>query len=210
MLQVRPLPLSRETEELGIDDRPKAEILCQSPQVLGHGAIRDLRDIVVIDIDRYDRSKSHQAAAEIAHINQQLVNERRPYLLVGPGRWGSLDPLLGIPVKWEQISGARAIVEAGFRDISVDPSQGSHFFQNLTAFQVGYFSVGPRMRDSFVDWHWLAAQKPIAEGAFVRHIRFDQNIVAMMNGHTRRGVILKPQATSGSPTTAGPATFISA
>src|SRR3954447_5140189 len=90
-----------------------------------------------------------------------------------PGSWGSLDPLLGIPVKWEQISGARAIVEAGFRDISVDPSQGSHFFQNLTAFQVGYFSVGPRLRESFVDWKWLAEQKSAGDGAFTRHIRLD-------------------------------------
>lgn len=192
VLQVRPLQLSRETDELAMHDRPAAELICQSPQVLGHGAIRNLRDIVVVDAERYDRLKSHDVAAEIARINRRLVDEHRPYLLVGPGRWGSLDPLLGIPVKWEQISGARAIVEAGFRDISVEPSQGSHFFQNLTAFQVGYFSVSPRLRDSFVDWKWLAEQTSIGDGAFTRHIRLDENIVALMNGHTRRGVIVKP------------------
>ena len=155
-------------------------------------AIRGLRDVVVVDIDRFDRTRSHQAASQLAGINQRLAEERRPYVLIGPGRWGSLDPLLGIAVKWEQISGARVIVEAGFRDISVDPSQGSHFFQNLTAFQVGYFSVGDRVRESWLDTKWLAAQQSIGDSAFVRHIRVDGEIVAMMNGHTRRGVILKP------------------
>ena len=192
VLQVRPLPLSRETEDFA-SQLPQRELICSSPQVLGHGAIHDLRDIVVVDAERYDRTKGHEVAAEIARINQRLVSEHRPYLLVGPGRWGSLDPLLGIPVKWEQISGARAIVEAGFRDISVDPSQGSHFFQNLTAFQVGYFAVSPRLRDSFVDWQWLAEQQSAGDGAFTRHIRLDTNVVAMMNGHTRRGVIVKPK-----------------
>ncbi len=196
VLQVRPLPLSRETEELGIDEVHAQELICQSTQVLGHGVIRDLRDVVVVDIDRFERSKSHLAAAEIARINQILVGEHRPYLLVGPGRWGSLDPLLGIPVKWEQISGARVIVEAGFKDISVDPSQGSHFFQNLTAFQVGYFSVSDRVRSSFVDWEWLSAQHAMGSGTFVRHIRLKNNVVAKMNGRTRRGVILKPAAVS--------------
>lgn len=192
VLQIRPLALSREMEQLGLGEHPDEELICRSSQALGHGVIRGLRDIVVVDIDRYDRMKAHEAASEIARINQQLVEERRPYLLVGPGRWGSLDPLLGIPVKWEQISGARAIVEAGFRDISVDPSQGSHFFQNLIAFQVAYFSTGARVRESFVDWKWLAAQKPAGSAAFVRHIRLDNGIVAMINGHTKRGVILKP------------------
>jgi len=192
VLQVRPLPLSRETEEFGIDEVPAEQLICQSTQVLGHGVIRDLCDIIVVDIDRFERAKSHQAAAEIARMNQILVSERRPYLLVGPGRWGSLDPLLGIPVKWEQISGARAIVEAGFRDISVDPSQGSHFFQNLTAFQVGYFSVSDRVRNSFLDWQWLSAQPALGSGTFARHIRLKSNALVMMNGRVRRGIILKP------------------
>jgi CheY-like chemotaxis protein len=192
LLQMRPLLLSRETEELRIDDMPLEQLICQSSQVLGHGAIRDLRDIVVVDFSTFDRSRSYEVACEIARINDRLVDEQRGYLLIGPGRWGTLDPLLGIPVKWDQICGAKAIVEAGFRDMSVDPSQGSHFFQNLTAFQVGYFSVSPRVRSSFVDWDWLAEQEAIEEGPFVRHIRLEKEIVAKMNGHERRGVILKP------------------
>jgi len=192
LLQMRPLVLSQEMEELNIDDIPAAELVCQSNQVLGHGAIRDLCDVVVVDVGTFDRSRSAEAAHAVARINERLVDERRSYLLIGPGRWGSLDPLLGIPVKWDQISGARAIVEAGFRDLSIDPSQGSHFFQNLTAFQVGYFSVNPRVRHSFVDWDWLASQSATEAGPFVRHIRLDRGVTVKMNGRERRGVILKP------------------
>jgi CheY-like chemotaxis protein len=192
LLQMRPLVLSREMDELNIDDIPAAQLLCQSSQVLGHGVIRDLRDVVVVEVETFDRSRSHDAAREVAKINEQLVREGRHYLLIGPGRWGSLDPLLGIPVKWDQISGARTIVEASFRDLAIDPSQGSHFFQNLTAFQVGYFAVNPRVRNSFVDWEWLSAQTPATDTRLVRHIRLDRGVTVKMNGRQRRGVILKP------------------
>lgn len=192
VLQVRPLVLSRETEELAIGDVPAAGIVCQSTQVLGHGAIRDIHDLVVVDIGRFDRARSAEVAREVARMNERLLVEDRGYLLIGPGRWGTLDPWLGIPVKWDQICGARAIVEAGFRDMSVDPSQGSHFFQNLTAFQIGYFSVNERQRESFVDWEWLGSRTALDESEFVRHLRFESPIVVKMNGHERRGVILKP------------------
>jgi hypothetical protein len=192
LLQMRPLVLNQEMEELSIDDIPAGELVCQSSQVLGHGAIRDLCDVVVVDVGTFDRSRSAEAARAVAKINARLMSERRNYVLIGPGRWGSLDPLLGIPVKWDQICGARAIVEAGFRDLSIDPSQGSHFFQNLTAFQVGYFSVSPRVRNSFVDWNWLASQQAVESGPLVRHIRLDRGVTVKMNGRERRGVILKP------------------
>jgi hypothetical protein len=191
LLQMRPLVLSREMDELSIDDVPPEQLLCRSDQVLGHGAIHDLRDVVVIDAATFDRTRSVDVAREVARINARLVAEERGYLLIGPGRWGSLDPLLGIPVKWDQISGVRAIVEAGFRDLSIDPSQGSHFFQNLTAFQVGYFSVSPLVRNSFVDWEWLASLEAIEEHVFVRHIRLDRGVTVRINGRERRGVILK-------------------
>lgn len=189
VLQMRPLVLSREMDELSLADVPAERVLCRSDQVLGHGVIRDLRDIVVVGVDTFERSRSHDAAREVAKINARLLDEQRCYLLIGPGRWGSLDPLLGIPVRWDQICGARAIIEAGFRDLSVDPSQGSHFFQNLTAFQVGYFSVNPRVRGSFVDWTWLAAQPAIDETGLVRHIRLDKGVTVKMNGRERKGLI---------------------
>jgi hypothetical protein len=194
VLQMRPLVLSREADEATFDEIPLCDLLCGSSQVLGHGAIRDLRDLVVVDGATFERSKSVEAAAAVARINDRLVDEGTGYLLIGPGRWGSLDPLLGIPVRWDQICGARAIVEAGFRDLSIDPSQGSHFFQNLTAFQVGYFTVNPRVRNTFIDWDWLAAQPATEEGHFVRHIRLERGVDVKMNGRERRGVIVKGRA----------------
>ncbi len=191
VLQMRPLVLNREMDELNLADIARDQLLCQSDQVLGHGMIRDLCDIVVVGQDTFDRARSHEAAREVAKLNARLLDEHRDYLLIGPGRWGSLDPLLGIPVRWEQICGARAIVEAGFRDLAVDPSQGSHFFQNLTAFQAGYFSVNPRVRDSFVDWDWLAAQHAVHETPLVRHIRLEKGVTVRMNGRERKGVIVK-------------------
>lgn len=187
VLQMRPLVLNREMDELDLDGIARDQLLCESTQVLGHGVIRDLRDVVVVHAATFDRSRSHDVARELASLNAELND----YLLIGPGRWGSNDPLLGIPVKWDQISGARAIVESDFRDVSVDPSQGSHFFQNLTAFQVGYFSVSPRVRGSFVDWEWLASQPAVTESALVRHVRLDRGVTVKMNGRERRGVILK-------------------
>ena len=117
-----------------------------------------------------------------------------PYLLIGVGRWGSNDPWLGIPVEWDEISGARVIVEAGFRDFRVIPSQGSHFFQNLTAFQVGYFTVNPDAGEGFVDWEWLGAVPAVEERGCVRHLHFDGPLVVVMNGKTSRGMIFKPEA----------------
>ena len=102
------------------------------------------------------------------------------------------DPWLGIPVRWDQISGAKAIVETGFSDLAVTPSQGSHFFQNLTAFMIGYFTVSPEHRQGFLDWDWLNAQEAIEEKVFTRHLRFEYPIIARMNGQKNRGVILKP------------------
>lgn len=191
LLQMRPLVLTREMDELDLGDIPRDRLLCQSDQVLGHGTIRELRDIVVVGRDTFDRARSHEAARDVAKMNARLLDEGRDYLLIGPGRWGSLDPHLGIPVRWEQICGVRAIVEAAFRDLATDPSQGSHFFQNLTAFQVGYFSVSHRVRDSFVDWDWLAAQPAADETALVRYIRLEEGVTVQMNGRERKGVIVK-------------------
>jgi len=160
--------------------------------VLGHGAIHGLRDVVIVDAERFDRSRSRDVAREVTLFNEKLIAESCPYLLVGVGRWGSLDPWLGIPVKWDQISGAKAIVESGFKDMNVDPSQGSHFFQNITSFMVGYFTINAKGKPGFVDWEWLARQEAVEEREFVRHLRFDRPITVKINGHSNEGIILKP------------------
>ncbi|MGA7616166.1 MAG: PEP/pyruvate-binding domain-containing protein [Thermoanaerobaculia bacterium] len=192
VLQMRPLVLNLESEELEIGEVPIERLLCASGQVLGHGAIHEIRDVVVVDFGTFDRARSREAAAEVARVNDRLIEEGRAYLLIGPGRWGTLDPWLGVPVKWDQICGARAIIEAGLRDVSVDPSQGSHFFQNLTSFQIGYFTVSERHPGSFVDWEWLSEQRAFFESGCVRHLRFDEPVMVKMNGHQRRGVVYKP------------------
>jgi hypothetical protein len=192
-LQMRPLVVRRETDDLRIDDVPRERILCRSPRVLGHGRLDTVRDLVVVDRDRFDRAHSRAAAAQIARINARLVAEGVPYLLIGVGRWGSMDPWLGIPVRWEEIAGARAIVEAGLRDVHLEPSQGSHFFQNLAAFEVGYFTVNEEAGEGFVDWDWIAERRPESDLGWVRHIRFSEPLVVKMNGRRNEGVITKPQ-----------------
>jgi len=192
-LQIRPLVLSREGEELRMEDVNPERLICQSSKVLGNGRVRDLHDVVMVDFHRFERSRSQDVAEGVAHFNAKLGEKGAPYLLIGVGRWGSNDPWLGIPVEWDEISGARVIVEAGFRDFRVTPSQGSHFFQNLTAFQVGYFTVNPDAGDGFVDWGWLGAAAAVEEQGCVRHLRFDAPLVVVMNGRTSRGMIFKPE-----------------
>ena len=191
-LQLRPLVLSRGGEEIRLESVEPERLVCQSSQVLGHGRLQDLRDVIVVDFQRFERARSHEVAQSVAHFNAQLSEENTPYLLIGVGRWGSTDPWLGIPVAWDQISGARVIVESGFRDLRVIPSQGSHFFQNLTAFQIGYFTVNPDAGEGFVDWQWLAAQPAVEEHGCVRHLRFASPLVVLMNGKTSQGMIFKP------------------
>jgi hypothetical protein len=198
MLQMRPLVLSREAEELNIEDLEPEKCICYSQQVLGNGVIRDIHDIVVVDVHKFDRAKSLEVANEVMHFNEQLLSENRPYLLVGVGRWGTLDPWLGIPIRWDQISGARAIVEAAFRDMEVAPSQGSHFFQNITSFMVGYFTINYKVQHSFIDWDWLLAQPAVDEKTFTRLVRCTKPIVVKMNGHQNRGIILKPEGHLGN------------
>lgn len=191
-LQMRPLALSSEMEQLEIGHVKSSELVCRSSRILGNGKVDDLTDIIAVDYHRFDRAKSREVALHVARFNGKLTGEGRPYLLVGVGRWGSTDPYLGIPVAWSQIAGARVIVEAGFRDFVVTPSQGTHFFQNITSCNVGYFTVNPEAGDGFIDWDWLAAQPALEETEFVRHVRLDQPLTVKMSGHEGVGVILKP------------------
>ncbi len=191
-LQMRPLVLEGETEDIDLAATTPESVLCHSTRVLGSGRIDDICDVVVVDSHRFDRARSLEAAAEVARFNAVLAGEDRNYLLIGVGRWGSTDPWLGIPVAWDEISGARAIVEAGFRDYAVTPSQGTHFFQNLVSFQVGYFTVAGDRSGDHVDWEWLRSQEPLEKGRFGRLLRFEKPVIIKMNGVKKQGIILKP------------------
>jgi len=192
LLQIRPLVLSLEMEELEIDSVGQEDLICQSQQVLGNGVIRDIHDIVVVDIQQFERTSSQDVAAEVSRFNADLLARKRPYALIGVGRWGSLDPWLGIPVTWDQIAGASVIVESGFKDFNVTPSQGSHFFQNITSFRVGYFTVNAFSNLGYIDWDWLRQQDAAEELRFTRHLQFEEPIVAKINGRKNIGIILKP------------------
>lgn len=191
MLQMRPLVISREVDELNIVVK-KDELICQSSQVLGNGAMDGIYDLVMVDHNKFERGKSKIVAMEIAKLNTKLLNQKKPYILIGLGRWGSLDPWLGIPVTWDQISGAAAIVESGFKDFEVEPSQGSHFFQNITSFRVGYFTVDAAQKIGFIDWDWLYDQSVVEEFEFAKHIQFVKPVSIKINGQKNIGVILKP------------------
>jgi CheY-like chemotaxis protein len=192
-LQLRPLIAGREDCGAETAEMPPERILCRSRSVMGQGRV-ELSDAIVVDAARYERSRSREVAADVAAFNARLAG--RPYLLAGAGRWGSNDPWLGIPVRWDQVSGARVIVEAGLRDMHVTPSQGSHFFQNLTAFQVGYFTVNPEAGEGWLDWEWLSAQTAVEERGCVRLLHFAAPLLALMHGQKGEGFLLKPD---GSP-----------
>ncbi|MDZ7371635.1 MAG: histidine kinase [candidate division KSB1 bacterium] len=193
LLQLRPFVLNRELEELTLEEVPEDELLISSNSVLGHGVMNDIYDIVVVDRDLFERSRSRQTAQEISRLNAELLADHRPYLLIALGRLGTLDPWLGIPVTWDQICGARAIVETDFKDMPVSPSQGSHFFHNLTSFSVGYFSINGRDALGKIDWEWLNSQQPALQLNTVKLLRFDSPLTIKINGRENRGYILKPK-----------------
>jgi hypothetical protein len=126
-------------------------------------------------------------------LNSRMKAESRNYVLVGPGRWGSADPWLGIPIKWPQISEARVIVESGLENYRIDPSQGTHFFQNLTSFGVGYLTINPYINEGRYDLDYLSAQPAVYEDEFIRHVRFKKPLRIMIDGRTNTGVILRPR-----------------
>lgn len=190
-LQLRPLG-SVEQARVDLPEVEAEAVLCESPRVLGNGHVDDVRDIVVIDPEAFDRGRSRETARHVAEFNRELVKAGRPYLLLGVGRWGSSEPWLGIPVAWEDIAGARVIVEAGMRDFKVTPSQGTHFFQNLVSLDVGFFTVNEAVGEGRVDWDWLKGCSAHGERGCVRHLRFEEAVQAHVDGRRRRGVIVKP------------------
>ena len=155
--------------------------------------MNEVYDVVYVKKDNYSASNNQTIAWEIEKINQQFLNEGKNYILVGPGRWGSSDAWLGIPVKWPHISAARVIVEAGLTNYRVDPSQGTHFFQNLTSFGVGYFTINAFMNDGVYNQDFLNAQPAVQETNYLRHVRFEKPVVVKMDGKKKLGVVLMPE-----------------
>jgi hypothetical protein len=180
--------VSREFVEVTEAELTADGVLLASENVMGNGVVEGVRDLVYVRPGRFEPSLTRVVAGEIAAINNRLLEERQPFLLVGFGRWGSSDPSLGIPVDWGQICGARAIVEATLPTMNVDLSQGSHFFHNISSFEVSYFCVR-HDRDDRIDWEWLERQQPASDTGLVRHLRLSEPLAIRVDGRTGRGVI---------------------
>ncbi len=191
-LQMRPLVALRERCDITSESIPPDKLLCRSQRVLGNGRIEGLRDIVYVDSAKFDRGRSAEMASVVAEINERLTRERRHYVLLGPGRWGSFDPWIGIPVAWHQISWARTIVEVPAKDLPMEPSQGTHFFHNMTSAGIGYFSLGESNEQEFVRWDLLNALPGEEIALGVRHVRLTQPLSVRMDGQTQQGVISLP------------------
>ncbi len=192
LLQIRPIVDNDQTikEDLNEVTKDEAIIICDS--ALGNGIIDNIYDIIYIKPDSFDPSKSQAMVDDIGKLNDLFLKDERQYILVGPGRWGSSDPWLGIPVKWPQISAARLIVESGLEHYRIDPSQGTHFFQNLTSFRVGYFTINPFINDGHYDLTFLSDQEAYYEDEFIRHVRFKTPLLIKIDGKKNKGVVLKP------------------
>jgi hypothetical protein len=190
-LQVRPLVVHDDLVKVDLAGHPPERTLLFSRKVLGNGVIGGIRDIVFIKPDTFNAARTPRMAGEIHQVNIALKQEGRPYLLIGPGRWGSSDPWLGIPVTWSQISGAKAIVEVALPDMNVEPSQGSHFFQNITSLRIGYFTMPLESKECKVDWEWLQALPVIRETEYLKHARLEEPLEVQIDGRSGHGVILK-------------------
>ncbi len=193
LLQIRPIVDNREAIEAHLEDVVEKDAVIYAHHALGNGIIRDVYDIVYVKPESFNPAANKETALRVGKLNENFLSEKRNYVLVGPGRWGSNDPWLGIPVKWPQISAARVIVESGLEHYRIDPSQGTHFFQNLTSFRVGYFTINPFLKDGHYDLDFLASQNPFYEDEVIRHIRFEQPLVIMIDGKKNLGVVMKPQ-----------------
>ncbi len=200
LLQMRPLGARSTGERLSKTEYKRKDVLCASHSSLGHGLER-VRDLVYVRRDRWQASKNKLIAREIEQINKRLRDEARPYLLAGPGRWGTADEWLGIPVRWRQISNAKVIVEASPRGYNIEPSQGTHFFQNITSLRIGYLTLPPGAEKKtapagtsgqYVDWDWLDARQAHEETEHLRHLRFRKPLTVVLDGREGRGLVLKP------------------
>ncbi len=189
LLQIRPMVVGREFK-VDFDDLNKEKMIISSTKAFGNGRVDTVKDIIYVRKDNFDASYTRDIAKEMGKLNQQMVESETPYILIGPGRWGSSDPWLGIPVKWSQISNAKLIIETNLKDFLVDPSFGSHFFQNITSLGVYYLTIDIHKEDDFIKWDMLDEIESVYESKFIRHIRFKHNLQALTDGKKGKSIIM--------------------
>ncbi|MCF7901865.1 MAG: hypothetical protein K9M19_00415 [Candidatus Marinimicrobia bacterium] len=191
ILQIRPMLTYAQLTILDPDEIKSEDVICTSDRCLGHGTTNSIKDIILIRPDAFNVQVTREIASEIAALNRSM-DEKCHYLLMGPGRWGTADPFLGIPVNWDDISQARGIVEVGLPKLYIEPSFGSHFFQNLTTLGISYFTIPPEDYETAIDWDWLSHTKAVEETKYLRHLRFKKPLPIRIDGRTGFGAILKP------------------
>jgi phosphoenolpyruvate synthase/pyruvate phosphate dikinase len=188
-LQIRPITESQDNKSLEWENIDVSDSIIFAEKALGMGLVEGVTDIIYVRSENFDSSHTDEIAEEVDKINSLLKKEKRHYVLLGPGRWGSSDHWLGIPVKWSHISQAKVIVECGQKNFQVEPSQGTHFFQNLTSFGIGYLTINPFLGDGKFDQQRLNAMDAIYESKYLRHVRFDEPLYIFIDGRKNRGII---------------------
>jgi len=189
LLQIKPLIGSATDYNVNIDKIPKNKILLYAEKSMGNGMIDNVEDVVYVDIDVFDKAETEKMVLEIEKLNRQFAAENKKYLLLGPGRWGTRDRWIGIPVNWSQISQAKVIVESSLEGYPLDASSGSHFFHNVVSMNVGYFSVQPEMSKSYIKWDVLKKQELVNQTKYFRHVRFKNPLTISMDGKKRMAVV---------------------
>lgn len=192
LLQIRPMVDVKADLDEDLSLIPDDKLLLKSENSLGHGIMDDIQDVIYVKTEGYSASNNQLIAYDIEKLNKRFLDEGKNYVLVGPGRWGSSDTWLGIPVKWPNISAARVIVEAGLTNYRVDPSQGTHFFQNLTSFGVGYFTINAYINDGIYNQDLLNRMPAVEETRFLRWVRFEKSLTIKMDGKKKLGVVMLP------------------
>jgi len=193
LLQIRPIAGRDETIHIDEARVTRENTLLISTTALGNGIINDIYDFLYVKPAAWDASKTQEIALRLEKRNDWFQAKKKYYVLVGPGRWGSSDPWLGIPVRWPQISNSRVIVESGLDKYRIDPSQGTHFFQNLTSFRVGYFTINPYIDEGWYNLDFLNSQPALFEDEYIRHVHFEQPIRIEIDGKRNYGVVFKPE-----------------
>ncbi len=191
LLQVKPLIRSVDTNVVDISNVEKDDLILYTERGMGNGIIENLRDIVYVVPEKFDKMKTREIEKEVRDLNGEMKKGSTEYVLIGPGRWGSSDHFLGIPVDWASISQAKVIVEAGLKDFNVDASLGSHFFHNITSMNIGYFTVPSKSENSFIDYQYLESIESINETKFLRHVRFKKPFKVVMDGRKSISLITK-------------------
>jgi DNA-binding NarL/FixJ family response regulator len=191
-LQIRPIVDNDQSQQVDIESVNKEDTIVYSDSALGNGMIKGIKDIIYVRPESFKAENNEKIVTILENLNNKFIKSSVNYVLIGPGRWGSTDPWLGIPTKWPQISQARVIIESGLRNYRIDPSQGTHFFQNITSFRVGYFTINPFINDGYYNVEYLDGMEAVYQDDFLRHIHFDEALDIKIDGRIHRGAILLP------------------